>query len=268
MILDPKQIDFSKYKRFFTFGCSFTKYIWPTWSNILKEEMPNVEYYNIGTSGAGNMMISNRIVETNLKFKFNESDLVIVMWSTFCREDRWITDRRWVHPGNIYTQSEYNKEFVKKYSDTTGYLIKDMALITLGVNYLNNISCDTVSLMSVPIDHQQLTDCHVVNSVRTAYDPIINAMPESLYTLEMNGQWENGHIYYYSFEKDPNKLFEDYHPNPNRYCQYLLKIGFNLNQSTIDYADNFTKILKSSTVDPKIRSEMNHGHLYKFANLF
>lgn len=268
MIINPQSIDFTKYRRFFTFGCSFTNYKWPTWSNILKEEMPDIEYYNIGASGAGNMMISNRIVELDLKFKFNETDLVMVMWSTFCREDRWLTNRGWVHPGNIFSQSEYDEKFIEKYVDTTGYLIKDMALITLAVDYLNNKNCDTVSLMSVPIDHQQLIDDNMYNTVRTVYDPIVNSMPESLYTLEMNSQWENGHSYYSTHENNPNKLFGDYHPNPSRYCQYLLKIGFNLNQSTIDYAHESTKILKSSTVDPGNRPDMNHDRLYSQFTMF
>jgi hypothetical protein len=270
MIILPENVDFKKYRRFFTFGCSFTEYIWPTWSNILKEEMSTAEYYNFGASGAGNMMISNRIVEADLKFKFNKDDLIIVMWSTFCREDRWLTGRGWMHPGNIFSQNEYDSSFVEKFSDETGYLIKDMALITLANNYLENNKCHSISLMSVPIDHQQHINNPVFKEVKRLYDPIINKMPESLYTLEMNRSWENGHSYYL-FDTpghDSNKLFDDYHPNPSRYCQYLLKIGFELSDHTVNYAHEVTDILKSSTVNPKNRDDMNHERLYSSAKMF
>lgn len=270
MIIKPENVDFKKYRRFFTFGCSFTEHIWPTWSNILKEEMPNAEYYNFGASGAGNMMISNRIVEANLKFKFTEDDLIMVLWSTFCREDRWLTGRGWLHPGNIFSQPEYDKSFVEKFADETGYLIKDMALIALANNYLENNKCHSISLMSVPINHQQDIDDPVFKEVKRLYDPIINKMPESLYTLEMNGQWENGHSYYLfgNPDIDSTKLFGDYHPNPNRYCQYLLKIGFKLSDHTLNYANEVNDILKSSTVDPSLRKDLNHGALYASARMF
>ena len=263
MFIEPKDINFSKYKRFFTFGCSFTDYRWPTWSNILREEMSNIEYYNFGSGGAGNMLISNRIVESNLRFKFNETDLIIVMWSTFCREDRWITNRRWVNPGNIFTQCEYDDEFVQKYADPTGYLIRDMALITLANNYLENNIFDSVSLMSVPINFQQDSNDSTVKDVIKLYSSIINSMPESLFVLEMNNEWGMGHEYY-NIEMDPTqtKLFKDYHPNPSRYCQYLRKIGFNLSESTINYAEKFTNILKSSIIDPKIRPEFDLQRYY------
>jgi hypothetical protein len=41
-------IDFFKYKRFFAFGCSFTKYHCPSWSDLISKEMPNAEYVNFG----------------------------------------------------------------------------------------------------------------------------------------------------------------------------------------------------------------------------
>lgn len=270
MIIKPETIDFSKYRRFFTFGCSFTEYAWPTWSNILKEEMPDVEYYNFGTAGAGNMMISNRIVEADLKFKFNEDDLIMVLWSTFCREDRWLSGRGWIHPGNIFSQGVYDESFVENFADETGYLIKDMALITLANNYLENHKCHSIPLMSVPLDHQQDIDSSVFKEVKTLYDPIINKMPESLYALEMNNTWENGHSYYLfnNPAHDSTKLFDDYHPAPNRYCQYLLKIGFKLSDHTLNYAHEVTDILKSSTVDPRDRKELNHGALYASSRMF
>ena len=60
------------YKRFFAFGCSLTRYHWPTWADIIAREIP--ESYNYGQSGAGNLFISNQVVEANVRHKFNDTD--------------------------------------------------------------------------------------------------------------------------------------------------------------------------------------------------
>ena len=47
--------------RLFVFGCSFTKYYWPTWADIIGQEF---EYYeNWGEIGSGNLRIAHRITE-------------------------------------------------------------------------------------------------------------------------------------------------------------------------------------------------------------
>ena len=66
---------FNNYKRCFTFGCSFTRYKWPTWSDIIKQEIP--ETINYGKAGAGNLYISNQLVEGNLRHNINKVDLVM-----------------------------------------------------------------------------------------------------------------------------------------------------------------------------------------------
>lgn len=98
----PK-LEFSKYKRFFAFGCSFTKYCWPTWADIVSKEMPDAEYVNCGLHGSGNQLISYRIAEANTRYKFTDTDLVMVLWSTYFREDRWVNGK-WLAHGNIYNQ--------------------------------------------------------------------------------------------------------------------------------------------------------------------
>ena len=84
--------DLKKYKRIFAFGCSFTSYLYPTWADIIYKSMnPDVEFYNLGKSGGGNLFISHRIVEANKKYEFTENDLVVVMWSTHARIDFYKT---------------------------------------------------------------------------------------------------------------------------------------------------------------------------------
>ena len=38
------EISLGKYDRFITLGCSFTRYRWATWSDLLAKDMPDAEY--------------------------------------------------------------------------------------------------------------------------------------------------------------------------------------------------------------------------------
>ena len=67
----------NKPKRLFTFGCSFTEWIWATWANILAYEL-DVPFYNFGKPGAGNYYIANQISQADAIFNFTKDDLVIV----------------------------------------------------------------------------------------------------------------------------------------------------------------------------------------------
>lgn len=265
-----QDIDFSKYKRFFAFGCSFTGYCWPTWADILSKEMPNAEFYNCGKSGAGNLFISIRALEANLKFNFNKDDLVIVMWSTFCREDRYYNNY-WHTPGNIFTQQEYDEKWVKKFADPKGYLIRDLSLITMATSYLKSLPCTTITLASTPYWYQQHEDFDYskkddgeIKDILDSFKETINQTPQCLFDLEMKGIWDNGHVYIWN----KNKV-DDYHPNPWRYRCYLEKLGFNLTEKSENYAKEATIMLHRTKTRDEILSLFNtnehgNGHFSKW----
>jgi hypothetical protein len=247
-------IDFSKYKRFFAFGCSFTGYNWPTWADILSKEMPQAEFYNMGYSGAGNLMISARITEASIKFKFCETDLLMPMWTTFCREDRYFHNA-WSCPGNIFTQQTYSEDFVKKFADPKGYLIRDLALITLTTGYLKSLPCDIIPLASVPYNYQNEDDASVL-PILESYKDITNQTPPCLFELEMNNHWTNGHEYY-----DPNHGHrQDYHPDPLRYRSYLEKLGMPLTDLSQTFAqESYNKLKQTKTKDEILKTFPNNS---------
>ena len=120
--LEPK-----KYKRFFSFGCSFTNYIWPTWADIIGNDFDF--YQNWGAAGSGNHFIFNSIIEADARYNFNENDLVIVMWSFIIREDRYINNR-WQHDTIQSLEKTYGSKWFKKYAlDKRSFLIRDLAFI-------------------------------------------------------------------------------------------------------------------------------------------
>jgi hypothetical protein len=241
-------IDYSKYKRLFTFGCSFTGYKYPTWANIMNKHVPQAEFYNLGRSGGGNVFIANRITEANRKFNFCDTDLVMVMWSTFCREDRYLPNRGWMTPGNIYTQDELDfatTEYLVKWADPLTFLVRDLSIIELTSTYLKSLPCDDICMLSVPFDHQMDHANAVAQNMLDAYSGLEDSYPLSMFELEMNGHWDHSSHYVESWSN--GEKHGDYHPSPARYAEYLRKIGINLSDGARNYALESTSTLSSIT---------------------
>jgi len=242
-------VDWTKYKRFFTFGCSFTSYMWPTWADIVSKEMPNVEFYNFGYSGSGNTLISYRIAEVNNRYKFTDTDLIMVMFTTYCREDRWIDidqakninlGRGWLAIGNIFNNNYYPDSWIRNFANERGYLIRDAAVIDMTVNYLESLASTSYCMLSFPFtmgsgstyDTQSLppTDIYEV------YEELFTKFKPSLFELELQS---NHGVLEYDYQ------FSDGHPSPIRYYNYIKKLGFNLTEKSEIYAKETSEILKS-----------------------
>jgi hypothetical protein len=138
-----------KYKRFFAFGCSFTNYLWPTWADIIAHNIPN--YENWGRGGAGNQFIFNSIIECNRRNKFNKDDLVIVMWTSCSREDRYV-DNEWLVAATEGREKIYGKDWMKKFANQgKGLMIRDFATIDATQQLLDTYDCDWANLNSLPL---------------------------------------------------------------------------------------------------------------------
>lgn len=238
--------DYEKYKRVFAFGCSFTEYKYPTWADIMNIHVKPNEFYNLGRCGGGNTFISNRITEANRLFKFCETDLVMVMWTTFCREDRFLPEIGWSTPGNIYSQGELpftDKEYLLKYADPLTFLVRDLSTIDMTTTYLNNLPCDTLSLLSVPFSHQQNLHNRKTIYFLNLYRELEDCLNDNMFELEMDGHWTHGSQYTETW----TELYQDYHPSPLRYANYLKKVGIELSDEAYQYAIDSTIKLQAIT---------------------
>jgi len=241
-------LEFKKYKRIFAFGCSFTHYKWPTWADLISLESPDAVYRNYGTAGMGNLAISTRIIEGSKRFNFNSDDLVLVMWSTFCREDRWLRGS-WFTQGSVYNSS-YPKEFIQDYTDPVGYLIRDHALIYSTTQYLKNLECDAVILKSNSFEYTEErldnNTAKILNELSLVYKNEYNELPIDLYTF--NGHtWSNDRQEFFD-DYDTNKapfLRNDSHPHSTTYAKYLDFIGIKLSDSTKQFANEFDEYIKT-----------------------
>lgn len=103
------------------FGCSFTDLAWPSWSEIIAEDL-GCDYENWARSGTGNSAIARRVMYRNF-LGFKQDDIVIVQWTFPAREDRFIKGQ-WTATGSVFNEyGIYGNQFVKKYWDFDNDLI-------------------------------------------------------------------------------------------------------------------------------------------------
>ena len=225
-------------KRLFAFGCSFTKYHWACWPEIVAEEL-DIPFYNYGKSGSGNQFIANMISQADIKHKFNEDDLIMVCWTNVSREDKWVNGE-WITPGNIYTQNVYSNDYVKKWADPLGYLVRDCATISLVNGYLKNTNCQYHFFSMCNLHHTfDLNEKNTINdNMKDAYQQLcdtyndILSMP-SFYDL----LWHND-IHEHKFKlmkKEYGDYFDDGHPNPLDHLNFLFRLfpQYKFKESTI-----------------------------------
>ena len=244
-------------KRLFTFGCSFTDYLWPTWANILGYEFREAEFYNFGKSGAGNHYIFNMLMQADAVYNFTHEDLIIVQWTNVGREDRYFhpgskvfeagSDRDrggWVTPGNIYSQGTYDQEWIEKYFSEYGALVRDLAFIKAASEMLRHKAQWHFLQMNELIHYVNQWDDSLkvepdkhtskvfgknlrVDQLRDIYKETISNLKPSFYSVLYNNNWTKK---FKADRKLVNKNFQDGHPHPLEHYDYL-KRTFNHNWS-------------------------------------
>jgi hypothetical protein len=136
-------------RRVFTFGCSFTNYLWPTWADILGKDYFMLQ--NWAWPGFGNRAIAERVAEAHAKFRITPEDLVIVQWTSHLRHD-WLHFRHpktdysnWRTKGSIYTEQNvkfYGKEWMNTFWDEKAYYLHTLNNMLLTQGLLDGIGCE------------------------------------------------------------------------------------------------------------------------------
>jgi len=205
-----------KYKRFFAFGCSFTKWKWPTWADVLADHL-DIEYHNLAEPAVGNEYIFHKIVETNAIHKFTKDDLVIVCWTNFAREDRY-KDSRWIPSGNIYNYQVYNKQWVDQWFDLKGALLKTNSFIAATTHILEHTDYLFTSMMPVNLInkeddiYRELSVDDILNTYQFYFINFLPSMVEYLYDSLP-----------YCRNPEP-QIVGDHHPSEKQHKQYVQEV--------------------------------------------
>lgn len=127
--------------RLFTFGCSYTEYIWPTWSDIISKDL-DCETHNYAKAGMGNQGIACRLVEANEKHNFTNEDIICILWSSWTRVDLFKEDK-WITEGNILNSDYYSDDYLKNHWSEENDNIRNKTAILQGnafvQQFTNNI---------------------------------------------------------------------------------------------------------------------------------
>ena len=229
----------TNYKRVFTFGCSFTQYWWPTWANIIATDL-GIPAQNWGIGGVGNVAIQHRMVECDLKNTFTEDDLILVLWSSWAREDRY-RNYAWRVGGSVFNNDFYDKDFVNKYWSEQNDIVKNATAI-ISANKMFNIQ-----YQAHWVDYQ-----NSLNDYSPAVPPITSHKFQYLTeALPQKNMVEHSH----TEGNDWNKLIKDGHPNVLQHLKFAEQfsngIGTELKTSTIKLYTDAHHHVKSILQDTK-----------------
>jgi hypothetical protein len=264
--------------RFFAFGCSFTKYHFPTWADILGHEyqQQSAKYYNFGNSGAGNQYIITRIWEANALYNFNKDDTVAICWTNFFREDRFHENLSWHTPGNIFQHLQdtpmplnnflYDSQYT--WGDLTHCVMRDCALISstieglrqLGVNLiitniLDPFTDDFFTRLPLYTKEQMLSEDFILNS--TGMRSILEMYKKYLYQdfpciTEYYEKNVNKDRLRFKFAQVEEENVEE-HPLPAESLGYVKEVlspkyNISISKETEEYVDYWQKRIHKDTV--------------------
>ena len=233
--------------RLFTFGCSFTQYLWPTWADILGREFSY--YENWAQQGAGNHYIFYSLIECIQRNKITANDTVVIMWSGYDREDRYINNQ-WNTPGLLGFQSFYNRDFIENYYDQRGHQLRDLLLISAAKQLLelNNINYKFISMLPFTDKKPTELDYDLVdffNLAITSFDP-------SAYEIIYKNVWGTTELRS-NFIKGLTK-----HERKEMLKETYLLCAGNDWPSLDDFLDD--------NIKDEIREEMKQFNLFEFRN--
>lgn len=243
-------------KRLFAFGCSYTKYFYPTWADIL---ISNYEHgWNCGHIGSSNQLISNRIWETFTKTDLTDQDVIIINWTNYFREDRYHTESGWHTPGNIFnnltqrgfTLNNFSYKSDIDWADLKHYVYRDCNIITSTLEGLANTDATVISTcINNPYTDKLLLEQDKLKGLLQNYKKWLTPQVKTI----------SEHCYYPEVEKDKTRLqynnngtwiIED-HPLPKEHLSYATEVlapelGINISQATNDWIDKIDKDLRST----------------------
>lgn len=207
-----------------TFGCSFTKYHWPTWADIVLKQAEQYGYDtdNWGMPGTGNLFIAVQVQHAIATGLLKPGDHAFICWSTFAREDR-LVDGRWLIPGNIFNQDTYPRSWVEKYADIEFYALRDCSLINATQAALAGLGI-THTHFNMHRDEPYGSFVSALDDMRTRVDKVIktfNLKFDCKSILEVLGYPPPVTLQVAWSKTNPSSVYTDTHCHPASMLTYV-----------------------------------------------
>lgn len=237
-----------KYNRIFSFGCSFTNYHWPTWANIIAKHL-KLPLYNYAMQGCGNVAIMHRIIEANLSHAFNDDDLILILWSTWNREDRLIGNF-WQAGGPVLNKNNlsYCDYFREHYWTIENDVVKNASSI-IAVNQMFNINWQ-----GHMIDYDEKFSYGDL-TLKKKFKSLYNQIPrENFFNYSVDRKWDN--------------LIEDDHCDIYTHAinANLILKQLNLEELDVSYYKNVLEDTITYLKENRIKSKADLKLLEKYFN--
>lgn len=250
-------MNFEKYKRLFAFGCSFTNYKWPMWPEILGHTIP--EYYNYGEAASDNQTIFYKILEADALYKFNENDLVIVMWTTYWRDSTF-------HPYKKFYRRR--TEIENNPFKQINFVYRDLNLIKAADSFLKTryVQYDFLSISGYSIElmlkyhtfENSAQDIQDLNLLYESYQETLEKFKPSMFEIVYNHDWSlPPHDIKFSKAVYNNKVSFDNHPTPLMSYNYLKFIyqNLNFNQDIINYVTHYENLVSNNIINERLHPQ-------------
>lgn len=136
-------------KRLFTIGCSYTKYAWPTWADMLFYDFDYSE--NWGMMGLGCRAIAERVAECHARNNFTPEDTVIVQWTTHLRHDFYLLESPlkrlpgWQTFGSMFSPLNkllYDRKWLDNFFYEPAYVMHCLNFMLMTQGLLKSTGCN------------------------------------------------------------------------------------------------------------------------------
>jgi len=212
-----------KRNRLFTFGCSCTGYHYPTWADLIGTKFQ--EFYNFGLSGMGNRFIQQMVFEANHHKKFTPEDTVLVMFTSFLRNDVWLTDLKWPSRGPVYLPANsqiYNDWWMKNHWSLEWGLMDSWSSVNAVKQLLDNTGVQYKFLNAMPLQgtlgegttDEDIFDFDVSDFNYTSLLDI----DYPVWHMAKDYGFSKKDLYYTNID---NKIDIDLHPATEMYARYI-----------------------------------------------
>ena len=138
-------------------------------------------------------------MEADQRHHFDSNDTVVVCWSTFLRDDRYV-DKRWHTLGNMFNCPIYDPVYLKTHVDERGCVIRDFAYIKAVKTLLESKS--DLNWQFLGVDNLKSKDKDVI----AVYADVLESLLPSYQEVLFPSGW---------------KIAEDPHPSPAEHLAYL-----------------------------------------------
>lgn len=213
--------------RIFSFGCSFTYHKYPTWADIIAYDIDPDNYYTYGLGGLGNVGIQCRFLKAILDHNITKEDIVLLQWSSWAREDRYIKGE-WKAHGNIMHGNNYPIYWIRDYWDEENDIFKNStAIITTNKAYGNLITYQINGPEHIPISKKS-----------DVYKSFKNHLPK-LHRIPCDSPYEN---------------INDSHPSIKDHMNSVRMLGYKLKNNTVEVMNKLHQKMCAAKPEDNTRS--------------